>query len=553
MGKAAATVAAVVSLSSVFAPELQGAPLGDARPVSEAARQKPCPPFLAGDQGSATSWCRPRADAAPRPGDQRPVPSQGLHVPALDVAPGFPEMPPGRGAGLRPHDVLLGITWDRSLLVSFDPERGEVLEEHARLDPARAFTALAFDPDRHRLYAMSQGDFVLTIVDTESLQIVDIVNLRVDPRAAGLTDTVALARDPATGTLYTIVGRWSDPPDGPIRSELAAIDPENGVLTIVGRIDGPWFASLAFSETDRRLYGTGVFGAGPWDSPFPTHVIRIDPHTAASETVLVAPYHTMLGLAVREPFSFFSWINWTTRFYGRIDLPTRTVTPMGPADGVDVVYAMLYKNFSLPPRTVHVPSEPKAFQFSGRVSDVWDPQGRLAGKVHAGLRFDGRFGYDAAAPVKFPDPNDSAPYGVSLTIGGLRYISRGLTASITNDRYDWTAESPTDSFGWTASADSGAILSWTLFDPTGDAVISATRLPKSFELSDWEHNTLTVEGYDACCPGPVYAFSGVVERASATAPRGLAALVPGRRPLGAAGARAGRTDGTGKRSGRVSG
>jgi hypothetical protein len=409
------------------------------------------------------------------------------------------------------EDILLGVTWADSALVSFDPALGEVKKEYALLDPESAFTALAFDRARHRLYALSQGSFVLTLIDTETLRTVDRVHLRVDPRLPGLIDTVALALDPATGTLYTIVGRWTNYPEGPISSHLAIIDTETGVLSFVGRIDGPWFASLAFSETDRQLYGIGVFGAGSWDGPFPTHVIRIDPDTAASETVFVTPYHTMLGLAVKEPFTFFSWINWTSHFYGRTDLQARTITPLANVDGVDVIYAMICKTFRLAPRAVPIPAEPVSFLMSGRVSGVWDPGGRLQGLVGSGDRFTGQFRYDAAAPYKTPDPNGGRPYGISININGLKYASTGLDASIVNDRYDWDRESLTDSFRLTASTVPAATITWTLSDPTGQALQGSGRLPKGFDLSEWEGNRFTVVGYYDEFGPAVYSFSGSVE------------------------------------------
>lgn len=511
MRKAAVVAAGVISVWFVPAGDLRGA-AAEAR----VRREKLCPPFLVGGPPSSNPWCVPRIDA----GRRRPVGADGAG-PIADLPERSFERSilPGGNAG--PADVLLGVTWADSALVSFDPARGEVLGRHTLLPPDWAFTGLAHDRSRHRLYALSQGSFVLTVIDTETLQTVDRVNLRVDPRFPGLTDTVALALDPGTGTLYTVVGRWTDYPAGPIWSQLAAIDTETGELAIVGRIDGPWIASLAFSETDRMLYGIGVYGAGPWDSPDPTHVMRIDPGTAEVETVFVTPYHTMLGFAVREPFTFFSWINWTSHFYGRTDLPEQTITPLGSADGVDVIYAMISRTFPLPPRAVPIPAQPVSFLMNGHVSDVWDPEGRLDGRVASGSRFAGQFSYDAAAPFKTPDPNSGPPYGISFAIEGLKYASSGLVASVVDDQYDWTAGSLTDSFQLTASAAPSARISWTLIDQTGEALQGAGKLPKSFDLPEWESNRFTVVGYDEQFERAVYAFSGSVDQSTRRDRRGI--------------------------------
>jgi len=396
--------------------------------------------------------------------------------------------------------------------VSFDPGSGEVIERHVQLNPDEAYAGIVYDRNHHRLYALPQDRRDLYVINAETLQTVDRVALRVDPRVPGLTDTVALAYDSITNTLYTVIGHWTNYPNGPIWSQLATIEPETGELTIIGRIDGPWIATLAFSETDRRLYATGVYDAGSWDSPSPTHVMRIDPGTAKSDTIFLAPYHTMLGFAIREPLTFFSWINWDSHFYGRTDLPTQTVTPLGPADRVGVVYAMTYKNFSLPPRAVPIPAEPASFTFDGIVSQVWNPDGRLAGSVEVGHRFAGKFSYDAAAPFKWPDPNRSPPYGFSLSINGLKYASAGLTASITDDRYDWTDQSLTDAFSLGAYTYPHARISWTLIDPTGRAVEGNGKLPDVFDLSEWEGNHFSITGYDPGSDFAVYHISGTVDR-----------------------------------------
>jgi hypothetical protein len=460
---------------------------------------KPCPAFLPYGPPSSTPWCTPHSEAVGR----------------IALAPrrseAAPDLPPRPGRGSESADTLVGITWEDSALVSFDAKAGEVIRRHAMLDPEVAYAAVVHDRNNHRLYALPQDRRDLYIIDATTLQMVERVRLRVDTRGDAFTDTVTLAYDAIMDTLYTIVGHWTNYPDGPIWSQLAIIDRETGELGIIGRIDGPWITSLSFSETDRRLYATGVFGAGEWDSLYPTHVLSIDPATSHTSTEFVTPYHTMLGFAVREPLSFYSWINWDYHFYGQTDLQTQTVTPMGFADAVGVVYAMTYKSFPLPPRPVPTRPDPVSFRFDGHVTFVWDPDGRLEGRIREGDRFAGKFNYDASAPLKWGDPDHGPSQGLSLTVNAARYDATGLTASIANNLYDATDQSLTDVFSLRAETVAPASLSWTLSDPTGEAVLTNSRLPREFDLSRWEENHLVIGGHDEGSTAPYYLVVGTVD------------------------------------------
>jgi len=379
------------------------------------------------------------------------------------------------------------------------------------LSPLGSYTGLAYDRNHHLLYAIPQDSHTLSVIDTDSLQTVNILALRVDPRVQGLIDTVGLAYDPVLDRLFTVVAVWTDYPVGPITSQLTTIDRITGELAPIGRIEGPWIESLAFSETDWKLYAIGVYGAGSWDSSNLTKVLRIDPDTGQFETLFETPYHTMLGFAVREPFTFFSWINWTSHFYGLTDLTTQTVTPMEDSDSVGVIDAMIYKTFSLPETPVPVPPVPVSFILDGRVSGVWDPDRRLRGRVKPGHRFFGKLAYDAAAPFQLPDPNNSPPNGFSLRLNGFKYVSSGMTVSISNDLYDWTDQSLTDEFQLAATMLPAAQISWTLTDHTGRAVSAANVLPEELDLSDWASNQFYVTGYKVCCTSPIYSFFGSVD------------------------------------------
>src|SRR6266702_576484 len=64
-----------------------------------------------------------------------------------------------------PMMKILGITWDKSVLVSFDPITGTITEKHAWLNPNENFVGLAYDSNRNRLYALSQVSRNLYSID----------------------------------------------------------------------------------------------------------------------------------------------------------------------------------------------------------------------------------------------------------------------------------------------------------------------------------------------------------------------------------------------------
>ncbi|HET8946552.1 MAG TPA: hypothetical protein VFQ07_06185, partial [Candidatus Polarisedimenticolia bacterium] len=354
----------------------------------------------------------------------------------------------GGAAGLArtdPGDVLVGVTWADGTLVSLDPASGAILHTYVPIDPTESFIALAFDRNHGRLHALSQGDHILYTLDTTTLQLANVVPLRIVSRAAEdvgssaaatVTEVTSLAYDPITDTLYAAVGRWTNYPVGFISDDLVRVDPWTGDLTVVGRIDGPWITSLAFSETERVLYGLGVIAAGPWDNPDLARVIRIDPATAGAETVSVTPYHVMLGMALDEPGSFFSWINASSHFFARTDIPASSLTPLAGDEAGGSVGAMLLKTFDLPPEPVSPDPQPVGFLYKGRVTEVIDPLGRLAGLIHAGQTFRGQITYDTAVPFMNIIPHQRSPYGITLQSGRYGIAAPGYAAAIADDRLD---------------------------------------------------------------------------------------------------------------------
>lgn len=410
-----------------------------------------------------------------------------------------------------PGDVLVGVTWSDGTLVSFDPSTGATLQRHVQIDPSQSFIALAHDRNHGKLYALSQGDHTLYTLNSDTLRLANVVPLRIDRPVPGVTDVTSLAYDPFTDTLYTTIGHWDSYPEGPIWDELARVDPWTGDLTVLGRIDGPWIASLAFSETDRVLFALGVYGAGSWDSPDATHVIRIDPSTAAFDTLYVMPYHTVLGMALKEPATFFSWINWTSHFFGQTDFPALSLTPLGSDESSGAIGAMLVRTFDLPPEPVEALSTPVGFLFKGRVTEIADPLGRLGGRVREGQGFRGQLNYDAGLPFQSGIRGRTNPYGISFQSGRLGYSAPSYAAGIMNDRLDPADPGPTDEFRLRGYAPSGVVISWTLIDPSGNAVEIGDTLPEDFDLSRWQTNVFSVALYDPCCRDAIYRFSGRVD------------------------------------------
>ncbi len=398
-------------------------------------------------------------------------------------------------------------------------------QRHAQLNPYEAFRALAHDRNHGVIYALAQGSQNLYAIRTDTAQIRHIGNLRIDTRTPGFEDAGALAYDPHTDTLFTAVEHWQGPNFTRIYSEICKVDVTNGALTTLGRIDGPFIESLAFDEVEGTLYGLAVFGSGPFDSPFKTHVARIDPQTAAMELLFETPYHTMLGLASRRPLSFISWVNWTTQFYVETDLVTQSVTPLGASDNLDVLSAMIAKEFPLASRALPAPPVAATVEIGGAIDLVWDPNGVLAGRIKPGQRFSGYFAYDATAPYKLPDPNGQRPYGVSVHVGTFRYAAEGLFAQVSNNFFSAAQQTVSDSFELQSFARNGASINWTLTDSTATALSGNDRLPEAFTLSAWDANSLVIASLDAS-NRPQYYLFGHVDQAI---PRSSVSLL--RRPF----------------------
>ncbi len=239
---------------------------------------------------------------------------------------------------------IVGITWDKSVLVSFDPYTGNITEKHAWLKVGENFVGLAHNYNRNKLYALAQVSFNLYSIDPLTRDVKLAGKLQINGQ-----DVSGLSYDPDGDVLYTVVLHFGPGITNPW-SELAKVNADTASVTVVGKIAEGLCNSLCWREYDGRLNSYLVSASGSWDSPYKASVISIDSHTAAMVPVFQTPYHAIMGLA-RKPGedAYFSWVNSDTLFYGEVNLGTKTITDLAPSNAGVQSGAMLYKNFYVAP------------------------------------------------------------------------------------------------------------------------------------------------------------------------------------------------------------
>lgn len=235
---------------------------------------------------------------------------------------------------------ILGITWSKSVLVSFDPYSGEITEKHAWL-PEENFRGFAYNYNQNLMYALSQVNWNLYSIDPLTRNVAFIGKLNI---SNGSQDIGGLTYDPIKDTLYTTVGNT----DGTL-SELVRIDMNSAQVTVIGKIVNGFCFSLCWSDYDSQIKGFVKYGSG---AGYPTSVVSINPDTAAMTTLFQTSYDIIMGLAKKPGGNqYFSWINATNgHFYGEVNLTTKDVKILSKSDSVGVTSdAMIFKNFCLAP------------------------------------------------------------------------------------------------------------------------------------------------------------------------------------------------------------
>jgi hypothetical protein len=237
---------------------------------------------------------------------------------------------------------IIGITWNKSVLVSFDPSAGVITAKHAWLDPNQNFVGLAYDYGRNTLYALSQVSRNLYSINPLTRDVTLIGQLTISG-----DDVSGLAYDASSGSLYTLIVHLGTP----LRTDLATVNPDNLQITVVGTMANVLGESLCWRDSDGQLNAYTVQGSGSWDSPYKASIVTIDPRTAALTVIFQTPYHTILGLAKKPgENAYFSWVNWTSHFYADVNLNSKQITQLGNSDPVGVVSgAMIAKTFYVAP------------------------------------------------------------------------------------------------------------------------------------------------------------------------------------------------------------
>jgi hypothetical protein len=237
---------------------------------------------------------------------------------------------------------ILGITWGKSVLVSFDPFNGVIIEKHAWLNQDESFVGLAYDYNRNLLYTISQVDLNLYSINPITRDVKLIGKMDINGQ-----DVSGLSYDPTKDCLYTLILNTRTG----LQTELAKVNTDNANVTVVGKIADGLCNSLCWRECDGKLNSYIVYGSGSWDCPYKASIVTIEPTTGAMTKIFETDHHTIMGLAKKPgQNAYFSWINSTTHFYGEVNLDAINVTEYAISDDVNVISgAMIYRDFYVSP------------------------------------------------------------------------------------------------------------------------------------------------------------------------------------------------------------
>jgi len=388
-------------------------------------------------------------------------------------------------------DLLLGITWPDSLLVTFDPAQGEIVETHLQLNPRERFRGLAYDRLHHRLYALAQVSNNLYLIDPSRPGVQHLGNLRLDRVPGENLDAGGLTYDAVSDRLLVTLEHWAGEGGTGAWSELAEVDVSSSSVHRIGVVDGTFLTSVAFDEGSGQLIGLALDGVGTWDDPQLTRVVQIDPETAETVSLLETPFHTVMGVALAGGSRFHSWVNGPEHFFALIDLGAGTFSTQGSSDRASVFSAMVTRDFPIRSQILPLPPVPVAFRIEGVVEAVEDPGNMLRRRVRPGGRFAGYLAYDASAPHQLRDPNAGKVHGLSVSFGTVAWSAQGLQVTVSNDLYLGPEQGRVDRFEISGRG-GGADLLWVLADSSAAALDDNSMLPESFDLGDWGENSFTI-------------------------------------------------------------
>jgi hypothetical protein len=174
-----------------------------------------------------------------------------------------------------------------------------------------------------------------------------------------------------------------------------------------------------------------------------------------------------------------------------------------------------------PQQAVAASDSPITIALTAKVDVVDDWANVLGGAIHPGDTITGTYTYNAAASNISPTPNvgnyphTTAPYGISLKVGGKVFETDPQNVSF--NVYLWNNFSNQDLYAIFSTNNRPlsdhlniTYISWSLDDPSQTA-LKSTALPRTApKLSNWQQSTrgLVVDGFDPTVsdPNEVYTF-----------------------------------------------
>ena len=326
-----------------------------------------------------------------------------------------------------------------------------------------------------------------------------------------ITDIGGITYDPSKDILYVTLIRVDNG-----SSDLLTVNVANASVSKVGTITNGYCFSPSFNKNDGRIYGLVLYGSGSWDSPYKSSVVSINPNDMSVITLFETPYHTILGL-VKKPDEniFYSWVNWTSHFYGKINLDTENILPLGNSDSVGVASdAFVFRDFYVRSGSI-LPREekPVSFDFVGHVAEVWDPDNFFNNKISVGDEFSGQFSYDINAI--YLHTLGQLPYDISIKIGDGIFSLNDIQVGVENNYYNFYSETSSDSF-YLRSANQdekyeSISFSMTLTDHSSTSLKNNIFLPKKFDLSSWDKNEVYIFSVDLLDDSPGFSVRGVID------------------------------------------